>query len=212
MGERGGAVAFGGREGDLELARQVVEFGVKGGPLARDFAVGAWVYQFVGGHAGQVIGGDIAYAVAGGLDRMHLHAGEFFQDVRHFFQLRPVELHILAGGEVAVALVVLARDPRQHPQLVAADQAVGHGDTQHRREALQIQAIAQPQRTIFLVGQLAGQVAFGLVAELRDALVHQGLVVVVVLVHAGPACRVGAVLHCSEEYQRSRSATSESAL
>ena len=51
--------------------------------------------------------------------------------------------------------------------------------------ALDIQAIAQAQRPEFLLGQLARQVAARLVAELRDARIHEGLVKLVVLVH-GP--------------------------
>jgi hypothetical protein len=38
---------------------------------------------------------------------MHLHLGEFGQDVGRVFQLDPVILDVLARGEVAVAAVVL---------------------------------------------------------------------------------------------------------
>src|SRR6185503_688797 len=54
---------------------------------------------------------------------------------------RPVVLDVLAGGEVRVALVVLARDVREHPHLLRVQQAVGDADPQHRREALDVQAV-----------------------------------------------------------------------
>ena len=41
---------------------------------------------------------------------MHLHRGELGEDVGHLLEPRPVELQVLARGEVAVAAVVLARD------------------------------------------------------------------------------------------------------
>jgi hypothetical protein len=40
---------------------------------------------------------------------MHFDRRQFFQDVRRFFQLDPVELDVLARGEVAIAAVMLAR-------------------------------------------------------------------------------------------------------
>jgi hypothetical protein len=95
-------------DGDLELARQVGELGVEGAPLADQFGIRARIDDLVGGHAGQLVGGGVADAVAGGLDGVHFHAGQFVQDIGRFFQLDPVELDVLAGGEVAVAAVVLA--------------------------------------------------------------------------------------------------------
>jgi hypothetical protein len=90
---------------------------VEGGPLADDFAPWARVDHFVGGDTGELVGGDVAQAVAAGLDRVHLHGGQFGQDVRDVFQRRPVELHVLAGADVGVALVVVAGDLGHHAHL-----------------------------------------------------------------------------------------------
>ena len=90
---------------------------MEGGPLTRDFAVRTRIHEFVFRDTSQMIRGDVANAVAAGLDRMHLDAGEIREDIRHFFQLGPVVLDVLARREVAVALVVLAGDVRQHAQL-----------------------------------------------------------------------------------------------
>src|SRR5512135_347304 len=49
--------------------------------------------------------------------------------------------------------------------------------------ALDVQAIAQAQGPELFLGQLPGEVAARLVAELRDARIHEGLVELVVLVH-----------------------------
>src|SRR2546430_17444206 len=42
-------------------------------PLADDFGQRARILDLLAGGAGELIGGDVAYAVAAGLDAMHLH-------------------------------------------------------------------------------------------------------------------------------------------
>jgi dissimilatory sulfite reductase (desulfoviridin) alpha/beta subunit len=179
----GGAVLLGAGHGNLELARQVGEFRVEGAPLADDFAIRARVHQLVGGHAGKLVRGGVADAIARGLDGVHFHLGQLGQDVGHGFQRRPVELQILAGGEVAVATVVSAGNVRQLAHLARGQHAVGHRHAQHRRMALHIQAVHQPQRAEFIFAQFAGQVAAGLVAELGDPLIDQAKVNFVVTIH-----------------------------
>ncbi|MCY1439715.1 hypothetical protein D9M71_559610 [compost metagenome] len=116
---------------------------------------------------------------------MHLHLGQAFEDVADLLQLDPVELDVLPGGEVAVVAVVVAGDVRQGAHLGARQGAVGDGHAQHVGVLLQVQAVLQTQRQELLLAQLAVQAAFDLVAKLRDPLEHQGVVVFVVLVHAG---------------------------
>ena len=58
--------------------------------------------------------------------------------------------------------------------------------------ALDVQAVAQPQRTEVVLGELPGEEALRLVAELRDALLDEPLIDRVVPIHAGdsrPAAR-----------------------
>ena len=52
------------------------------GPLADDFRPRSRILDLVGGGAGILIGGDVANAVAAGLQRVHLHLGQFREDVR----------------------------------------------------------------------------------------------------------------------------------
>ena len=179
----GGAVAGAGRESKLEFARQPVEFGVKCCPLAGEFAVGARVEQFVLRHAGEMVGCDIANAVAAGLYRVHLHGGKVGEDVGHRLQRGPVVLDVLAGGEVAVALVVLGGDVRQHAQLLRRNQTIGNGHAQHGCKALEVEAVAQAQMLEFVGRNLAGQKAGGLVAEFGNPRIHQLLVNLVVTIH-----------------------------
>ena len=77
--------------------------------------------------------------------------------VRQLFELDPVELDVLPGGEMAVAAVVAARDMRQHAHLLRRQRAVGDGDPQHVGVQLQIDAVHQPQRLELVLGQFAGQ-------------------------------------------------------
>src|SRR5690606_19134804 len=83
----GGAILLGSAHGDFEFARQKRELRVEGRPLANDFAVGARIFDLIGGDAGKLIGGGVADTVAAGLNRVHFNAGEFGENIRHFFQL-----------------------------------------------------------------------------------------------------------------------------
>ena len=174
---------------DLELAWQVGEFRVEGRPLTHDLAPWARVNQFVGGDAGKLVRGDVAQAVAAGLDGVHLHGGQFSEDIGNVFQRRPVELHVLAGTDVRVALVVVAGDFGQHTGLARGQLPVRHSNAQHRREALDIEAVLQAKRAELFFAELAGQIAAGLVAELLDAVLDDPLIVLVVYVHGGPVLR-----------------------
>ena len=51
-------------------------------PLAQDLGLGARIGHLVGGGTGEVVGRDVADAVAGGLDGVHLDGGQLGQDVR----------------------------------------------------------------------------------------------------------------------------------
>jgi len=189
----GSAVLAGTADGDLELARQEGEFRVQRSPLAQDLAIWPRVDLFVGCDAGQRVAGDIADAVAAGLDAVHIDLGQQVHHVGRAGERYPVELQVLArrevaeaaalAGEAGVLVVELARDARQLSQLARRQLAVGHGDAQHRRVALHVPAVLQSQRAEVVVGQLAGQVALQLVAELRRASAHEAAVEIGVAVH-----------------------------
>ena len=179
-----GAVVRRAGDRDLELARQVGEFRVEGRPLPHDLRPDARILDLVGGDAGELVGGHVADAVAAGLDGVHLDVGQMLQDVRHVGQLRPVELDVLARGEVAEAAVVAPRDVGQLAHLLGRQHAIGHGDAQHVGVQLQIEAVLQAQRAELVLGQLAGDAARDLAAELIDPLLDDGGVEFVVTIHA----------------------------
>ena len=105
-----GAVVLGAGHGKFELAREIGEFRVVGRPLADQFGSDPGVFDLAGCGAGEMVGGHVADAVARGLDRVHVHVGQGIEHVRHIRELGPVELNILAGGEMAIALVPAIRD------------------------------------------------------------------------------------------------------
>ena len=171
---------------DLELARQEREFRMKRRPLPEDFGVRTRIGDLVVGDAGVMVRGDVADAVARGLDRVHLDARELGEDVRRVLQRRPIELDVLPGGEMPVAAVVLARDLGELAHLTRAQRAVGHGDAQHVGMELEIEAIHQPVRAKLLFGEFAGEAPGDLVAELLDPRGDEGRVEIIIMIHGRP--------------------------
>ncbi len=146
-------------------------------------AQNARILDLVGRHAGPLVGGDVAHAIAAGLHAVHADAGEVGHGVGQFGELDPVELDVLPRGEMAVAAIVAARDMRQHAQLRRRQRAVGDGDAQHIGVKLQVDAVHQAQRLEFLLGQLAGQPARDLIAKFGNALGDERPVECVIDVH-----------------------------
>jgi len=195
----GRAVLAAAADGDLELARQERELRVQRAPLAQDLAPGARVGDLVGCHARQHVGGDVAHAVAAGLDAVHVDLGQQVHHVGAALEQDPVELKVLPRGEVAEAAalgrapgvlqVELARDPCQLPQLPRRQHAVRDRHPQHRRVPLHVPAVLQPQRAEVVGAQFAAQVPVELVAVLGRAGVHEPAVEVGVAVHGAGDCR-----------------------
>ena len=138
---------------DLEFTSEPVELRMQGRPLPDPFGDGPRIFDLVMGDASEMIGGDVANAVSGCLNAMHLDIGEQTQDSRHVFEFGPVELQVLAGGEMSVAAIVDISDMGQLPQLLRAQSSVGNGDSQHIGVQLQIEAVFEAQRTKFVIAQ-----------------------------------------------------------
>src|SRR3989338_3931234 len=187
--------------GNLELARQVGELRVEGRPLTNDLAPRTWADDFILGHTSELVGGGVTDAIAAGLDRVHLHGGQLGKNVRHIFQVWPVELDVLTGADVRVTLVVVTGNLGHHAHLGGRHQTVRHGNAQHARKALDVQAILQAQRAEFFTAQFTGKVTAGLIAILLDAVFDDFLVVLVVYVH-GVSC-----YQAFYSYQRARPRT-----
>ena len=183
MDLHGSPVIFRPGYGDLELARQERKFRMERRPLAYDLAIRTGVFQLIPGNTGKVVGSDIAYAVSAGLYCVHLYACKVGQYIRHGFQAGPVELDILPGAEMTVALVVFLRNMRQHAQLGGRQQSIGDRHAQHRRMSLDVQSVHQTQRPVLILAEFAGQVAACLVAKLGYPFIYYLLIVLIVLVH-----------------------------
>ena len=185
MNLRGCAILLHACHGDLEFARQVGELRMQGGPLADDFAVGTRIIDFFRIDTGEVISRDVTNAVAAGL-RMACICTVARSARMSGTSARRGQLSCRFWRVVKcpAAAIIAARDVGELGQLAAAEQAIRNGDMQHRRVALHIQSVAQPQRLELIVRQLTGKVPPRLVAEFRHALLDYRLVKLVVLIHA----------------------------
>jgi len=71
-----------------------------------------------------------------------------------------------------IAAVVSARNMCELAQLLRRQQPVGYRHAQHRRVALDIEAVAQPQWPELVLAQPAGEETARLVPKLGDPLIH----------------------------------------
>ena len=176
-------VGIAGDHGKFEFPGEIGKLRVKARPLPQQLCPGARIGDFVSGRTSELVGGDIADAVAAGLDRMHFDRRQIRENIGGVFQLDPVILDILPSREMAVIPVIFARDMAKHPHLLAAQRAVGNGYPQHIGVQLQIEAVHQPQRLELVFGQFAGDAALHLIAEFLNPRVDHLLVILVILVH-----------------------------
>ena len=199
MGADSSAVPRGPGHRDLEFARQEGKFGMDRRPLPQDFAPGAGILDLVPCGPGEDVGGDVSYAVARGLDGMHLDLCQLFQNVGKISQGRPVVLNIGPRREMAVALVIDPGDVGQPTHLATVHDAIGHRHPQHIGMQLQVDAVHQPQGLELILGQGTRNPPVDLIAELLDTIAHQVSVEFVITVHqrasrlwptVGPAARI----------------------
>ncbi len=137
-----------------------------GRPLAQQFGSRARVLDLVSSSPGEMVSGNVANAIAGSLDGVHANIGQGIQHVRHILQQRPVELDILAGGKMAVALVPFVGDVSELAHFGRIEGTIGNGDPQHIGMKLQIKAVHQAQGLELVLGQRAVQTLFDLTAKL----------------------------------------------
>ena len=138
------AVGFCTANRNLEFTRQESEFRMESRPLAENFAPHQWVNDLVRRHTGQMINRRVADAIAAGLNGVHLHGGQFGQNLRHIFELGPVELAVLPRTEMAVAAIPSARDVSKRSQLACSQETIRNSNPQHGCKSLNIKAVLQP--------------------------------------------------------------------
>jgi hypothetical protein len=152
-------------------------------PLADDLAPDPRVIDLVRCDTGQVIGRHVPDAIAAGLDGMHLDLGQMRQQVGNVVEARPIVLDVLPRREMAIALVVAARNEGELAHLCRRQFAIRNGDAEHIGMKLQIEAVLQAQRPELFFGQLAGETTCNLATELLGPLAHKSGIKLVVAIH-----------------------------
>ena len=128
-----GLAAVGGaaREVDLELAGQALRVRVAEQPAGRRFRPRRDVELLLRARAGEVAAHDVADGVAAGLAGGEADRRQQAQDLGRLLELHEVELHVLAGGEVAPAPRVRLGDVGARLELLGGQAAVRHLDPEH---------------------------------------------------------------------------------
>ena len=118
-------------DGDLELAGEVVELGVGGEEVGDLDGEWAGVDELVVVEAGDGAAGDVAHDVSAGALRREADGGEGVGDLDEGGDGEPVQLNVLAGGDVGEVAGVLAGEIGDDAQLMGGEQAVGEADAHH---------------------------------------------------------------------------------
>ena len=84
---------------------------------------------------------------------------------------------------MAVAPIVATRNRRKRAQLRRGQQSIRNGDPQHRGMPLDVQTIAQTQRTELIFVEFTGEKSARLITKLCDALIDQRFVDDVISIH-----------------------------
>ena len=178
-----GAVIFGPGDRDFEFTAQELELRMVCGPLADQLGIGAGISNLIPRSAGEVIGGDVADRVAGGLDGVQANFAQGIEHIGHVLKLGPVILDVLAGGEMAVTFVPLFGQQGELAHLRGIQRAIRDRHAQHIGMQLQVEPVHQAQRFEFVFGQIACDAAFDLGAKLGVPLRQKGGVKFGILIH-----------------------------
>ncbi len=118
-------------DGDFELAGEVVELGVGGEEVGDLDGEGAGIDEFVAVDASERASGDVTDDVAAGSFGGEVDLGEGVYGFDEGVDGEPVELDVLAGGDVGEVACVLFGEVGDDAGLVGGEQAVGHADAHH---------------------------------------------------------------------------------
>ena len=142
------AVGRAAGEVDLELAGQALRVRVAQQPVGGRLGPRRDVELLLRARAGEVAAHDVADGVAARLARGQADRRQQAQDLGRLLELDEVELHVLAGGEVAPAAGVGLGDVGERLELLGGDPAVRHLDAQHlvvAALALAVDALVQAE-------------------------------------------------------------------
>jgi len=128
-----GAPVGAGGDGNLEFARKIVEVGIAGKFLAECADDGSDVGKFEGVDTGKRAAGDVASNVAAGTRSGKADGIEALEDFRDRFDLDPVQLNVLADGNVGDAVAVFGGEIGDGADLLAGEKAVGDANAHHEK-------------------------------------------------------------------------------
>jgi len=137
-GSEGDVVDFGigapvgaGGDGDFEFAREIVEIGIAGELLIDGESDGRDVGDFACVETGERAASDVAGDIAAGAGGAEADAVQVVEEVGEGFDADPVELDVLADGDVGNAIAVAIGEIGDGVELTAGEEAVGDADAHH---------------------------------------------------------------------------------
>ena len=119
------------RDGDLELARQVVEIGAAVEHVRGGLREGRGVRDLVGVHSRHRAAGHVARDVAAGTERRDADVRERPDDGGQVLDPDPVELDVLADRDVRHPARVALRDVGDRRELPRGQEPIGDPDAKH---------------------------------------------------------------------------------
>src|SRR5208283_823334 len=137
-GSEGDVVDFGigapvgaGGDGDFEFAREIVEIGIAGELLIDGESDGRDVGDFACVETGERAASDVAGDIAAGAGGAEADAVQLVEEVGEGFDADPVELDVLADGDVGNAIAVAIGEIGDGVELTAGEEAVGDAYAHH---------------------------------------------------------------------------------
>src|SRR6202035_4168822 len=118
---------------NLELARQIVKIRISSEQTSCLFGERRSVADFICIHSGEGASGDVASNVAAGCQRRKAAALEPVENIRQRLDGDPVELNILAYGQVGNTETVFIREVRNRPELVRVKQTIRDANPHHEK-------------------------------------------------------------------------------
>ena len=126
-----GAPIGAGGDGDFKFAREIVEIGIAGELLIDRESDGRDVGDFAGIETRERAAGDVAGDIAAGAGGAEAYGVELIEDVGERFDADPVELEVLADGDVGYAIAVVIGEIGDGVKLTAGEKTVGDADADH---------------------------------------------------------------------------------
>ena len=118
-------------DGDFEFAREIVELWIAAELFIEREDKRGDIGDFVGVNAGERAAGDVSRDVTAGAGGAEADGVEAFKEIGKMFDGDPVELDVLANGDVGDAVAKLFGEIGDGAGLLAGEETVGDADANH---------------------------------------------------------------------------------